>query len=199
MNKGDKIALLGCGYHARGVVAVILNNTPKANIVFVDENARPNEKIMGFDVVPDVPADAKIFVSGAGDNQKRKAWAKGRKVSTVIANDAVVCAFSKIEEACFIAHGCFVGSEVKIAKGCILNTHAVVEHNAQIGEFTNIAPNATILGQCVIGSNVFVGAGAVIRNNVKVCDNVVIGAGAIVVKDITDPGTYVGCPAVKIK
>ena len=32
-----------------------------------------------------------------------------------------------------------------------------------------------------------------------ICDNAVIGAGAVVTKDITEPGTYVGIPARKIK
>jgi len=34
---------------------------------------------------------------------------------------------------------------------------------------------------------------------VTVCDDVVIGAGAVVTKDITEPGTYVGNPAKKIR
>lgn len=195
----EKIVLLGCGYHARGVAGVILNNLPMADIIFIDENARPDEKIMGFPVVKELSEDNIVYVSGAGDNLKRKKWAEGRKVKTIIAKDAVVCRYAEIEEAGFIGHGSFVGSEAKIGKGCIINTHAVVEHCAKIGDFCNICPNATVLGQCVLGENVFVGSGAVIKNNAKICSDVVIGAGAIVVRDITEPGTYVGCPARKIK
>ncbi len=193
------IALLGCGYHARGVAAVLLDNDPDATLIFIDEKARPNEKIMGFDVVREIPASVDKFVLGAGDNFKRRKWADGKIVASVIAKDAVICPFSKIGDGSFLAHGSFVGSEVRLGKGTILNTHAVIEHNAVIGDFCNIAPNATILGQCIIGDNVSIGAGAVIRNNVKICSDVAIGMGAVVVKDITEAGTYVGCPARKIK
>lgn len=195
----EKFALLGCGYHARGVAGVILNNFPNADIIFVDENARPKEKIMEFPVVKSLPVANVSYVSGAGDNLKRKKWAEGKDVKTIVAKDAVICKFAEIGDASFIGHGCFVGSEAKIGRGCIINTHAIVEHCAQIGEFCNICPNATVLGQCVLGENVFVGSGAIIRNNVKICSNVILGAGAIVINDITEAGTYVGCPVRKVK
>lgn len=195
----EKLALLGCGYHARGVAGVILNNTPDADIIFVDENARPDEKIMGFPVVKTLSETNVSYVSGAGDNLKRKKWAEGKKVKTIIAKDAVVCKFAEIGDACFIGHGCFIGAEAKVGKGCIINTHAVVEHSAQIGDFCNICPNATILGQCILGENVFVGSGAIIRNNARICSDVILGAGTVVINDITEAGTYVGCPAKKIK
>lgn len=195
----EKIALLGCGYHARGVAGVILNNNPNASLIFIDSNAKPNEKIMGFDVVKEIPNNVTVFASGAGDNEKRQKWAEGKKVSTIIAKDAIICKFAEIGDASFIAHGVFIGPEVKIGKGCILNTHSIVEHNATIGSFCNICPNATILGQCCIGDNVFVGASAVIKNNAKICSDVIIGMGAVVINDITEAGTYVGCPAKKIK
>jgi serine acetyltransferase len=38
-----------------------------------------------------------------------------------------------------------------------------------------------------------------IREGTKVCDNVTIGAGSVVLKDITQPGVYIGIPAKKIK
>ena len=34
---------------------------------------------------------------------------------------------------------------------------------------------------------------------VTVCDDVVIGAGSVVTKDITEPGTYVGNPARRLR
>jgi acetyltransferase-like isoleucine patch superfamily enzyme len=34
---------------------------------------------------------------------------------------------------------------------------------------------------------------------VSICDDVVIGAGSVVTKDITESGTYVGNPAVRLK
>jgi len=50
-----------------------------------------------------------------------------------------------------------------------------------------------------VGEGTMVGIGATVSNNVSVCDGCMIGAGAVVVKDITEPGTYAGVPARRLK
>lgn len=50
-----------------------------------------------------------------------------------------------------------------------------------------------------IGRGAWVGAGATVSNNVSICEGCVVGAGAVVVRDIVQPGTYVGVPARLIK
>jgi len=194
----SKYAIMGCGYHGRGVASVLMSICEDSEVVFVDDNAQPNEKIMGFDVVKDIPQDASLFAAGSGDNRLRRKLAAGRKMETIIAKDATVGYMAKIGEGSFLGAGSFVGSEVLLHEGVIVNTHAIVEHNSEIGGYCNIAPGAIILGQCILGENVFVGAGAKIKNNVWICSDVVIGMGAVVLGDITEPGTYVGCPARKL-
>ena len=49
-----------------------------------------------------------------------------------------------------------------------------------------------------IGHHVSIGSNATILP-VDICAHVVIGAGAVVTKSITEPGTYVGNPARKLK
>jgi acetyltransferase-like isoleucine patch superfamily enzyme len=49
-----------------------------------------------------------------------------------------------------------------------------------------------------LGDRVSVGTNATVMP-VTVCDDVVIGAGAVVTKDITEPGTYVGNPARRLR
>ena len=193
-----KYALLGCGYHARGVASVLVANEPQCQIVFVDPNAQPNEHILGFPVMPTAPDDATHFIAATGYPDKLKDWSHGKHLTTVISKNASVGLMTEIEDGCFVGDGAFIGSEVRIGFGSIVNTHAVVEHNAQIGRLCNICPGATVLGQCKIGDYTFVGAGAVIKNNLHICPHVIIGMGSIVVDDITEPGTYVGNPARKI-
>ena len=50
-----------------------------------------------------------------------------------------------------------------------------------------------------ISEKAIVDKSAKIHKSAKICDYVVIGAGAVVTKDISQPGVYVGNPAVKIK
>lgn len=193
-----RYALLGCGYHARGVASVLISNDPNCQIAFIDPNAQPDEKILGFPVLTTIPDDVDQFVAATGYPDRLEAWSKGLTLTSVISRTASIGPMSAIAPGCFIGEGAFVGSEVKLGFGVIVNTHAIIEHNAEIGPYCNICPGATVLGQCKIGDHSFVGARSVIKNNVHICANVIIGMGAVVIHDITEPGTYVGNPAQKI-
>jgi acetyltransferase-like isoleucine patch superfamily enzyme len=50
-------------------------------------------------------------------------------------------------------------------------------------------------GLVKVGSRTWLGVGSTIVNSVVVTDECLIGAGALVIRDITEPGTYVGVPA----
>ena len=50
-----------------------------------------------------------------------------------------------------------------------------------------------------MGSETWIGAGVTVSNNVNICGGCMIGAGAVVIKDIHDPGTYIGVPVRKSK
>lgn len=41
--------------------------------------------------------------------------------------------------------------------------------------------------------------GSSVINNLRVCADCIIGAGAVVVRNIEEPGVYVGVPSKKIK
>ena len=49
-----------------------------------------------------------------------------------------------------------------------------------------------------LGDNIVIGTNSVVIGPVTICDNVVVGAMSLVNKDITEPGTYVGCPVRKV-
>jgi len=68
----------------------------------------------------------------------------------------------------------------------LINLHKIVDS-------THISGNVTI------NEKVYIGTGTVVLEKINICSNVTIGAGAVVTKDITEPGTYVGVPAVRIK
>ncbi len=85
-----------------------------------------------------------------------------------------------------------------LGNGVIVNTGAIVEHECIIGDFVHIAPGAVLAGNVTVGDHTFIGAGSVVKQGVNICKDVIIGAGAVVVKDIEEPGTYVGIPAKKL-
>lgn len=201
--KGNgKILIYGCGGHSRSVADIILSNNPKADILFVDENARDGEKIYGFDIVKESSQDAFPYVLALGDNHRRKKKFEelgGFGLVSVVSKTAHLGWQSVIGKGCFAGNFCHIGPEVIIGENTIINNAAVVEHEVRIGRHSHVGPNATISGRCKVGDLVFVGVGATVKDYVEICSDVVIGAGATVVKNIVEPGVYVGTPAKRIK
>jgi len=200
-DKIKKIILFGCGGHSRSVADIILQNNPNAGLLFVDDNAKEHEKLYGFDVVKQASIATYPYFFAIGDNTKRKKKLieiGEVKLVSVISKNSHVGFNSTIRAGCFIGNYCHIGPETVIGKNTIINNAAIIEHEVIVGEHCHIGPNATISGRCKIGAMVFVGVGATIKDYITICSNVVIGAGATVVKDINEPGTYVGTPAHKI-
>lgn len=88
---------------------------------------------------------------------------------------------------------------VRIGRGVLINSHATVGHDSVCGDFATLNPNAAVAGRVSIGERVFIGLGAGIIENLSLCAETTIGAGAIVIASIEESGTYVGCPARKVR
>lgn len=199
----DLLLIVGCGGHARSVADVaLLSGT--LEIIFWDSNARENETLFGFQVLSDksIFDKHKTVFLGIGANHERAEFFgqfKEKNIINVVSDMAYVASTSTLARGVFVAHGAHIGPMAIIGDNTIINTHAVVEHECVIGVHSHISVNSSISGRCKIGDFVFVGAGAVVKDKISVCSNVTIGAGCVVVKDIIEPGIYVGSPARKIK
>ena len=118
---------------------------------------------------------------------------------------------------CTLEDNVFVGPFVEIQNNVLIGcrtriqSHSFVCSNVTIGEdcfighgvmFTNDKFIDRKLSKdflpTTIGNKVYIGSNATILP-ISICDDVVIGAGSVVTKDITEPGTYVGNPARRLK
>lgn len=204
-----KIVIYGCGGHARSILGILKISIASDQLLCVDENAKQNEKILGICLQKKYRQQKEdFFMVALGDNEQRRKMCRQLQEAgidiynsayTVCADSAEISENVTIGEGCFIGHNTYLGPESSVGKYSIINTGSVIEHETVIGDYTHIAPGATICGRCEIGNDVFVGAGSTIIDKIRICDSVVIGAGAVVVKDITESGCYVGCPAGKKK
>ena len=104
-----------------------------------------------------------------------------------IQSDVVVGENTRIQSHSFICSNVTIGSDCFIGHGVMFTNDKF--YNRELSK--NFLPT-------VLGNKVYVGSNATILP-ISICDDVVIGAGAVVTKDITEPGTYVGNPARKIK
>lgn len=91
----------------------------------------------------------------------------------------------------------FICQYVTIGSSCFIG-HSVVFINDLFSENGPARGKEELYKSTVLGENVSVGSNSTILP-VTICNDVVIGAGAVVVKDITEPGVYIGNPARKIK
>jgi acetyltransferase-like isoleucine patch superfamily enzyme len=122
---------------------------------------------------------------------------------------------------CEIGDECFIGPFTEIQKTVLVGKQTKIQSHCFICELVTIGDNCFIghgvmfindlfadggpaggdqskWKKTFIGNNVSIGSNATILP-VSVCDNVVIGAGSVVTKNITEPGTYAGNPARKIR
>jgi sugar O-acyltransferase (sialic acid O-acetyltransferase NeuD family) len=124
---------------------------------------------------------------------------QGHELETVIHPAAFVGSTASIAEGVFVSAGAIAIAEARIGRGAIINTAASVDHDCVVGDCAHIAPGVHLCGDVTIGARTLVGTGSVVRPGTSVCDDVILGAGAVVVRDITEPGTFVGNPARRLK
>lgn len=117
----------------------------------------------------------------------------------IVPQSVIFALDSSIGDNSIICPNAFVTTRVKIGYGCVVHYNCSIGHDTVIGDYSTILPGANISGNVNIGKYVVVGSNACIREKLHIADNVFIGMGSVVVKDILEPGTYVGNPLRKLK
>jgi UDP-3-O-[3-hydroxymyristoyl] glucosamine N-acyltransferase len=80
-----------------------------------------------------------------------------------------------------------------------LNRGIQIGHDCSIGDFFSAMPGSVISGTNTIGDRVYFGANSTTREKITITNDCTFGLNSGIVKDITEPGTYVGTPSKKIK
>ena len=94
-----------------------------------------------------------------------------------------------------VAPNVIITTNISIGICASLNLGVTIGHDCKIGQFFNAAPGANISGNVTIGDMTSIGTNASLREKINLTDSVVVGMGSAVVKNITEPGTYIGSPA----
>lgn len=104
-----------------------------------------------------------------------------------------------IGEGSFIGANSIITCNVEIGKHAILNRGNQIGHDCRIGDYFSAMPGVIVSGNCKIGDRVYFGTNSSIREKIEICSDVTIGLNAGVIKNIIEPGIYVGLPVKKIK
>lgn len=200
----ESIVLIGGSGHARVIIDCIRAG---GGSVFgiLDDGLEPGTEVLGAKVLGKTADYVRYrehpFLIAIGNNAVRRKLAGQLDVrwAVVIHPAAVVSEYAAIGAGTVVMPRAVVNAGAVVGSHCIINTGAVVEHDNVLEDFVHISPNAALGGTVRVGEGTHIGIGACVRNNTSICGGCTVGAGAAVVKDITQPGTYAGVPAGRMK
>lgn len=116
-----------------------------------------------------------------------------------ISEDALIAPDVEIGEGAIICPGVKLGSGLKIGEMVSVNVNSVLGHDAIIGDFCSIMPSVDIGGGAIIADKVFIATKAVVSPLISICHESYLGVGSINIKSTTEPGTYFGNPARRMR
>ena len=200
-----RIAVLGAGGHTRSLLNLLDAGKYRIEGIY-DRNFQENcrEAIGPYPLQggPDDISGAEIVISSGNPMVREEFY---RRYSERILGDNLFHPLAVVEKNVSLGRcnqlfaGSYVNSFTRVGDNNVINSGALVEHECVIGSHNHLAVGACIAGRVTIGDLCLIGAGAVLVDTIAVCSKAIIGAGAVVVDDIREPGTYVGCPARRIK
>ena len=203
----NKLIIIGASGHGKVVADIAIKMNKWQSIAFLDDDESIKTS-MGLEVIGKTAdaftyKDEADFFVAIGSNATRekiqeKLIVEGLNVVNLIHPSAVIGIDVEIGIGTAVMAGVVINSSTRIEKGCIINTSASLDHANVIEDYVHISPGVNMAGTVKVGKGSWIGIGSVVSNNVNICSGCKVGAGAVVVKDITEPGTYVGVPLRKI-
>lgn len=200
LNNMNRLIIVGASGHGK-VIADIAVRNGYSDVVFLDDNPALQE-CAGFPVVGKTMEITRLDgdkIVAIGNPALRERIQESVRMVTLVHPNATVSRRVTMGEGTVVMAGAVINSDAVIGKGCIINTGASVDHDCRLSDYVHISVGAHVAGTCRIGERTWIGAGATVSNNISICGDCTIGAGAVVIRDIEEIGTYVGCPAKKIK
>lgn len=200
------LVIYGAGGHGKSLVDLIRSMGTYRIIGFIDDGlaAQPNPPpVMGLPVLGGGEALEPLYqrgvrlavnaVGGIGSLGVRiKVFERLHKAGFACPNVSHPCAV--IEPSASLQGGvqvfalAYVGSEVKLGYGAIINTGAVISHECSLGNYVNISPGAILAGQVKVGDGALIGMGVTVNLQVKIGAGSRIGNSAVIKADVPENG-----------
>lgn len=203
----ERVAIFGTGGFAREV-ACLMHDLGRGDDIAAfhepDDVFQPRT-LLGVEVQPQSAFDATKHraVIGIGTPKVRQKVAEELPSETAFATlvhpTAVISQWVEVGRGTVICAGAVLTCQISLGAHCHLNLNITIGHDCTFGDYCTVAPGTNVSGNCSFGDRVDVGTQASFRQGLSICSDVVVGMGAVVVKDIVDPGTYVGVPAKKVE
>lgn len=201
------VLIYGGGGHGKSIIDLLRKSAAYHIVGVIDDGlaAEGTSAVMGLPVLGGAEKLVDIYqdgvrlavnaVGGVG-NVSIRVQVFQRLAEAGFVCPAVIHPDAEIEPSANLSPGvqvfarAYIGSDVKVGYGAIVNTGAVLSHECLISSYANISPGAVLAGQVEIGAGTLVGMGATLNLQVKVGARARIGNGATVKSDVPS-GTIV--------
>ena len=209
----DEIVVIGGGGHAKVVVSVLRKLGRYCILGYTDIQDRGSlleAPYLGADRELEALAsrrqklNAVLAVGQVGLGEKRcELWTKLRSQNlffpAIVSSGAIVNEEVSCGNGIVVMDGVVINSGAKVGCGAIVNTNSTIEHDVVLEDWVHVAPGVTISGGVTVGRFSMIGAGTTVIEGIKIASGCMVGAGATIVRDLTEPGVYVGTPARRIR
>jgi sugar O-acyltransferase (sialic acid O-acetyltransferase NeuD family) len=175
---------------------------------YIDDYKETGIELNGYKVIGDteylikLSREKELFgVISVQNPEVKKAFVKtlkNIKWETLIHPSAIITRTVTIGEGSIITAGNIISNNVNIGKHCLINLGCTVGHDNVIEDYVCIMPGCNLSGFTTLKEGSYLGTGVKVIPRITICEGAVIGAGAVVVRDIPEPGTYVGVPVRRI-
>ena len=204
MNK--PIIIIGTGGFAREVAGLLLDmGLGEEWVAFVErDEVWKQGQIFGKPIWKEStinPHNFRLVVGVSKPDVREKIVSRlpiGIDYPTLIHPSAICSPWVEMGIGTILCAGCILTTEIKLGKHVQLNLNTTIGHNVQLGNFVTTAPAVNISGDCRIGDQVYLGTQAATKQGIHLANGVTLGMGAMAVKDLKEPGTYIGVPARKM-
>ncbi len=203
----NRLIIIGASGHGKVVADIAIKINSWKRIAFLDDDDTI-KSTMGIEVIGKI-TDAHTFKEEAdfivaiGNNEtreniQRKLMNDGFSVVSLIHPNAIIGTDVEIDIGSCVMAAAVINSSSKVGKGCIINTSSSLDHDNILEDYVHISPGVRTAGNVTIGKGTWLGIGSVVSNDINICSSCKIGAGSLVVKNITEPGTYIGVPVRRV-
>jgi len=197
------LVIYGGGGHAKALIELIQAEGKYKIAGVLDDHLPVGSKVLeipvlgGNNLLPGLKArgisQVVNAVGGIGDISPRQRiysaiQAAGLQVPVVIHPRAYIEKSAALQPGQQVFFNAYIGSDVKVGFGCIINTGAIVSHDCVLGDFVNISPGAILAGAVTVGERTLIGMGVTINLGVKVGAGARIGNSAVVKADVPENG-----------
>lgn len=197
------LVIYGAGGHGKALIDLVRSMGIYQIVGILDDGVEVGTSIMsvsvlgGGGVLPDLHNKgirlAINAVGGIGNVSVRvKVFQRilnaGFSCPAVLHPTAFVEASAEIFGGVQVFPHAYVGSEVRVGYGSIINTGAIVSHDCSLGNYVNISPGAILAGEVDIGDGALIGMGVTVNLGAKIGAGARVGNGATVKSDVPTNG-----------